>query len=138
MGEESVGRVAIYSRLPTDLPTVLIPSVKPSVILTGNRHVTARTCYSNPSVIPSVFSTVHRSRHRYGSGISNPSVILSVLLTVNRSHHAYGPQVLIHLPKPLRHLPALFSLILNFRSVIRSVITDRLCPSVITDRITDE
>ena len=66
-----------------------IPSVKPSVILTGNRHVTARTCYSNPSVIPSVFLTVRRSRHRYGSGISNPSVIPSVLLTVNRSHHAY-------------------------------------------------
>ena len=72
----------------------IIPSVntsaKQSVILTGNRHVTARICYSNPSVIPSVFITVHRSCHRYGSGISNPSVILSVLLTVNRSHHAYG------------------------------------------------
>ena len=65
-------------------------SVKPSVILMGNRHVTARTCYSNPSVIPSVFLMVHRSRHRSGSGISNPSVILSVLLTMNRSHHAYG------------------------------------------------
>ncbi|KAJ6854544.1 hypothetical protein NC651_039468 [Populus alba x Populus x berolinensis] len=62
MGEESVGRVAIYSLLPTDLPTVCIPSVnpsaKPSVILTGNRHVTARTCYSNPSVIPSVPSRI--------------------------------------------------------------------------------
>ena len=72
-----------------------IPSVNtsanPSVILTGNRHVTARICYSNPSVIPSVFITVHRSRHRYGSDISNPSVFLPV----NMSHHAYGPQVLI-------------------------------------------
>ena len=75
-----------------------IPSVntsaKPSVILTSNRHVTARTCYSNPSVIPSVFLTVHRSRHRYGSGISNPLVIPSALLTVNRSHHAYGSPLL--------------------------------------------
>ncbi|KAJ6868531.1 hypothetical protein NC651_033572 [Populus alba x Populus x berolinensis] len=74
MGEESVGRGAIYSLLPTDLPTGFIPSVnpsaKPSVIMTGNRHVTARTCYSNPSVIPSVVLTVHPSRHRYGSGIS--------------------------------------------------------------------
>ncbi|KAJ6856246.1 hypothetical protein NC651_037976 [Populus alba x Populus x berolinensis] len=113
MGEESVGRVAIYSLLPTDLPTVLIPSVtpsaKPSVILTGNRHVTIRTCYSNPSVIPSVFLTVHRSRHRYGSGISNMSVIPSVFLTVNRSHHAYGPQ-----------------------SVITDRITDEYFPSVIS------
>ena len=71
-----------------------IPSVntsaKPSVILTGNRHVTARTCFSNPLVIPSVFLTVHRSCHRHGSDISNPSVFL----LVNRSHHAYGPQVL--------------------------------------------
>ena len=97
MGEESVGRVTIYSLLPTDIPTVWIPlvnpSAKPSVILTANRHVTARTCYSNPSVIPSVFLTVHRSRHRYGSGISNPSVIPSVFFTVNRSHHAYGSPV---------------------------------------------
>ena len=67
-----------------------IPSVNTLVILMGNRHVTTRTCYSNPSVIPSVFLTVHRSRHQYGSGISNPSVIPSVYLTVNRSHHAYG------------------------------------------------
>ena len=83
MGEERVGRVTIYSILPTDLPTVRIPSVNPSanpsVMLTGNRHITARTSYSNPSVIPSVFLTVHPSRHRYGSGISNPSVIPSVV-----------------------------------------------------------
>ena len=65
-------------------------SVTPSVILTVNRHVTARTCFSNPSVIPSVFLTVHRSCHSYGSGISNPSV----LLTVNRSDHTYGSPVL--------------------------------------------
>ena len=102
MGEESVGRVAIYSLLPTDLSTVLIPSV----ILTGNRHVTARTCFSNPSVIPSVFLTVHRSRHRYRSGISNPSVIPSICLTVNRSHHAYGPQVLIPSVNPSAKSPA--------------------------------
>ena len=84
-----------------------ILSVNTSVILTGNRHVTARTCYSNPSVIPSVFLTVHRSRHRYGSDISNPSVIPSVLLSVNRSHHAYGslvfsPSVIISEKSPAK------------------------------------
>ena len=36
MGEESVGRVAIYSLLPTELPTVCIPSVNPSAKTVGN------------------------------------------------------------------------------------------------------
>lgn len=36
MGEESDGRVAIYSLLPTELPTVCIPSVNPSVKTVGN------------------------------------------------------------------------------------------------------
>ena len=75
-----------------------IPSVntlaKPSVILTGNRHVTAKTCFSNPSVISLVFFTLHRSCHPYESDISNPSVIPSVLLMVNRSEHTYGSSVL--------------------------------------------
>ena len=77
-------------------------SAKPSVILTGNRHVTARTSYSNPLMIPSVFLTVHRSCHRYGSGISNPSV----LLTVNRSHHAYDSPVCISSVIPSEKSPA--------------------------------
>ena len=97
---QSTGHIFTFADGVTDgfIPSVNT-STKPSVILMGNRHVTARTCSSNPSVIPSVFLTVHRSRHWYGSGISNSSVIPSVLLTVNRSHHAYGSLVFIPLEK---------------------------------------
>ena len=134
MGEESVGRVAIYSLFSDGITPSVNTSVTPSVILTGNRHVTARTCFSNPSVIPSVFLTVHRSRHPYGSGISNPSVIPSVFLTVNRSNHTYGspvlnPSVILSeksSAKTSASATCPFSLILNFLFVIRSVITDRI------------
>ena len=120
-------------------------SAKPSVILTGNRHVTTRTCYSNPSVIPSVFLTEHRSRHQYGSGISNPSVYL----TVNRSHHAYGSPLFRPSVIPSEKSPAKTSAppprpffinseffvgnsIGNYRRTISVVITDENSPSVIS------
>ena len=81
------GHIFIFSDGLTDGKT---PSVNPSVIVTGNRHVTAQTCFSNPSVILSVFFTVHRSGHLVRIWHS----YLSVFLTVNRSRHPYGSQVL--------------------------------------------
>jgi hypothetical protein len=115
-----------------------------------------RSAISNPSVIPSEFQVVNRSRHRTdlpfliprwfhqnfkwwtghvtdSVGILNGEPVTSLYEAV-----VLNPSEKITPPKPPHQRPAFFFNSKHFPFVIQSVTTDGKCSSVVTDWITDK
>ena len=137
------GHIFTFFDGPTDEITPSVnTSVNPSLIVTGHRHVTARTCFFK-SLDDSVGifwrCTCHVTRtdlvfkfigDSFGSFDGEPVTSPVRVPDFESVSDSVGKIT-------RQQVPTLFSLILTFPSVIRSVIPDGLFLSVITYRITD-
>ena len=122
-----------------------IPSVTPSLIVTGNRHVTAHTCFFK-SLGDSIGIFWRCTCHVTHTDLAFKSIGESIGIFVGEpvtlpvqvpSFESVGDSVGNITRQNLHVSNPHFFLILNFPSVIQLVTTDRKCPLVVTDWITD-